>query len=368
MPKRIARAAVFCCLGLLPGIPETAPTQDGAADSMVTPTGIAEYSGKGLLAGLAGLLQGFSPVQEALAQQLEPPVGNEITPGQVHQAVLDMIAEIELLRAAEGVADYPPEAERQEDRLPIHTYVKSLEVMKKVSRLQRRLGMAPNLLEGLPVRPVLPKDVLGHVQQIIDALRRVKTQLAVAGEIQPAPFEGGATFSMAYKALGDASFLLDGLARDPITPSDVFANVLEIQDELELIAAKLRANLVLDPLAVDGRKSTKEVAQQALRATYKVIGLQARLGMNASSIPNLTLVRVTPSEVFESTSIILAEVARIKTHLDISLPRLPRLEPTNKNLEEVFAKMLLVIENLDVLSKAALSIPDRSVGVPESTQ
>ena len=140
----------------------------------------------------------------------------------------------------------------------------------------------------------------------------------------------------------------------PYLPAIVFANVLEIQDDLELIAAKLGANLMLDPPGVDGEKSARAVAQQVLRATYKVIGLQARLGMSESSMPILTLVRVTPSEVFENTNIILAEVARIKTHLAISLPRLPRSEPRIRSLEEVFAQMLLVIENLDVLTEAAL--------------
>ena len=173
---------------------------------------------------------------------------------------------------------------------------------------------------------------------------------------------------MVYKALGDASFLLDGLVGYPISPSDVYASVLEIQDELELIAAKLQANLALNPPTVDGKKSAKEVAQQVMRATYKVIGLQARLDMHASSIPDLTLVRVTPSEVFENTNIILAEVARIKTYLNISLPRLPRPEPQNKSLEEVFAQMLLVVENLGVLTEAALRVQDRSLGVPESAQ
>ena len=367
MLNRFAKATVLCGLGILLSVIATSADEEVTA-SLAPLAGPADCSGKASPKGWAKLLQRFSPVREALAQQLEPPTTSEVTSSHVHQAVLDMIAEIALLRAAEGIADYPPEAEHQEDRLPIHAYVKSLEVMKKVSRLQSRLEVSSDRLEGVPVRPVLPKDVLANVKQIIDEIRKVKTQLEVSNEIQPAPFEGGTTFSMVYKALGDASFLLDGLVGYPVSPSDVYASVLELQDELELIAAKLQANLALNPPTVDGRKSAKEVAQQVMRATYKVIGLQVRLGMHASSIPSLTLVRVTPSEVFENTNIMLAEVARIKTHLNISLPRLPRPAPQDKNLEEVFARMLLVIENLDVLTEAALRVQNRSVSVPESAQ
>jgi hypothetical protein len=367
MLNRFATATVLCCLGFLLGVIATLPAGVGAT-SLATPAGTADCSGKASSNGWAEALQRFSPVRKALAQQLEPSAASEVTSSHVHQAALDLIAEIVLLREAEGIADYPPETESQEDRLPIYAYVKSLEVMKKVSRLQSRLEVSSDQLEGILVRPVLPKDVLANVKQIIEEIRKVKTQLVVSNQIQPAQFEGGTTFSMVYKALGDASFLLDGLVGHPISPSENFASVLAIQDELELIAAKLKANLVLDPPVVDGKKSAKEVARQVLRATYKVTGLQARLGMHASSIPSLTLVRVTPSEVSEGTNIILAEVARIKSHLDISLPRLPRPEPQNRNLEEVFAQMLLVIENLDVLTEAALRVQNRSVGVPESAQ
>ena len=364
MLKRVARTTVFCCLGFLLSVVATSPAEDGTA-SIVIPTEIAECSREGRLAGLTSLLRNFSPVQGALAQQLEV---KEVTPNQVQQATLDMIAEIELLRKAEDVADYPPEAEHQEDRLPIHGYVKSLEVMKKVSRLQEQMDMTPVQLQGIPVRPVLPKDLLGNVNQIIGELRKIKAQLAVSDEIQPAPLEGRTTFSTVYTTLGNASFLLDGLVGHPITPSDVFANVSEIQDELELIAAKLKANLVLDAPEVEGKKGAKEAAQQALRAVYKVIRLQTMLGMSASNPPNLTLVRVTPSEVFEKTSIIWAEVARIKTYLDISLPRLPRPEPRNKNLDDVCAQILLLVRNLDVLTEAVLRVENRSDRVPELAQ
>ena len=138
---------------------------------------------------------------------------------------------------------------------------------------------------------------------------------------------------MVYKNLADASFLLDGLAGRPLTPNDVFLNTAYILDELELIAAKLRAPLSLDVPAVEGRKTPKDVAQQVLRASYKMVNLQTRLGMDASSVPNLTLVRVTPSEVYDATNMLLAEMTRIKHHLDINVPRQNRAEPTEQGAD-----------------------------------
>ena len=161
------------------------------------------------------------------------------------------------------------------------------------------------------------------------------------------------TPSDVYEHLGDASFLLDGLVGHPTDPNDVHTHMVYLHDEMELIAAKLKVALELDPPAVNGRKRMKEVAQQVLRATFKVVNLQTRLGMDASGVPQMTLVRVSPAEVFEATNILLAEMVRIKAHLNIDLPRVEHAPSRNKKPNDVFAQALLLIKNLDALAKAA---------------
>ena len=295
----------------------------------------------------------FGTQAEEAARQGAEDDTSDMTPSHVFQATQDLLAEIEILREAMAVADYPSEAEPQEGRAPVHIYAKTLEVLRKVARVQSKFGIAPAEVGHIPVKAIAAKDVFGNVQVIIGELREVKSQLAIEEEIQPAPLVGGKTPSLIYKNLGDASFLLDGLVGRPLTPNDVYGNVLRIHDEMGLIAAKLGAELELAPPAVNGRKRSREVAQQMLRATYKVINLQTRLGMQASNVPALTLVRVTPAENFEVTNIMLAEMARIKLHLDIELPRETRGAERNKTPTDVFAQVLRMIKNLDALAKEA---------------
>ena len=278
-----------------------------------------------------------------------------VTPSHAFRATRDLIAEIEILRDELGVYDYPVEAEPQEDRAAVHVYAKSLEVLSKVSRVQRRYGVAQVEAGQIPAREIGSTDVLRSVNSILDEVRRIKTQMVIATEIEPAGLEGGKTLSMVYKNLADASFLLDGLRGQPLTPTDVFASVVGILDEMELIAAKLRVVLQLDLPVVEGAKTSGDVAQQVLRATYKVINLQMRLGMDASAVPTLTLVRVTPSEVYDATNMLMAEMSRIKVHLGINLPREIRPEPRNKRPEDVFAQIMLIIDNLDIMAEAAAS-------------
>ena len=300
-------------------------------------------------AALAGCLAfaGASTLPLSAAAQ------DAITPSHVYQATSDLIAEIDILRDAMGVTVYPVEAEPAEDRSPIHTYAKSLEVLEKISAAQKRMGMKPAPIAQIPVKEITAKDVYASVQNNLAEVRRMKAQLVIDDEIVPEPLEGGKTASAVYEHLGDASFLLDGLVGHPVDPNDVHTHMVYLHDEMELVAAKLKVALELEPPVVNGRKRMKEVAQQVLRATFKVINLQTRLGMDASGVPQMTLVRVSPAEVFEATNILLAEMVRIKAHLGIDLPRVEHAPSRNKKPRDVFAQALLFIRNLDALAKAA---------------
>ena len=339
MKKRVIPVTLFCypvLFGILVG---PVDAQEGQGDNWSNFTSrLAEVFG--------------TPPKEAAAQGEEGSESN-VTPSHVFQATLNVLSEIEILRNEMAADDYPSQAELQEGRSPFHAYAKTIEVLRKVARFQRKLGMIPVDPGQIPVKNITPTDVLGSVQTVLEELRRIKGQLVIETEIEPAPFAGGKTPSLVYKNLGDGSFLLDGLVGRSITPNDVFGNVMHIHDDMGLIAAKLGVSLELDPPAVEGRKRPQDVAQQMLRATYKVIGLQNRLGMDASSVPNLTLVRITPTEVYEITNILLAEMTRIKLHLDINLPHDAREEPRNKRPIDVFAQVLRLIRNLDILAETA---------------
>lgn len=287
---------------------------------------------------------------DAAAQEVKY---EDATASHIYQATSDLISEIEILREAMGVTVYPVEAELQEDRAPVHVYSKSLEVLEKISAAQRRLGIDPARIGQIPVKDIIPGDVYRSVQNSLAEVRRIKEQLVIEDQIRPAPLEGGKTPTYVYQHLGDASFLLDGLVGHPVDPNDVYNHIVFLHDEMELIAAKLKVALDLDPPVIDQRKRMKEVAQQVLRATFKIINLQTRLGMDASGVPQITLVRVSPAEVYEATNVLLAEMVRIKAHLDIRLPREEHALHRNKRPRDVFAQVLLLIRNLDTLAKAA---------------
>ena len=278
---------------------------------------------------------------------------NDITASHVYQMTVNLISEIVILRNAMNVTDSPEKIAFRQHQTPIHAYAKSLEVMQKTARIQKRLGMIPVDVGHIPVRPLTLIDLQDVIQAIIEELRRIKRQMIVKHDIELAPFVGGKAPSHVYENLLHASLLLDSLVGRSTTPNDVYVQVLRVHDEMDLIAAELQVSLDVNPPTVEHAKQPMAVAQQVIRAAYKLVDLQTRLGMDASSVPNFTLANVTSSDVLDATNFLLAEVARIKTHLNIQLTanRLHKVE--RMTTTDVFARLLLVIRNLETIGKAA---------------
>ena len=287
-------------------------------------------------------------------RQTERPEPREpVSPSQVFQATEDLLAEIEVLLAAFATSHFPPRAGIIEGRAPVHVYAKSLEVLAKVTQVQRRLGLPLARMGHLPVKTIDGADVLDHVEYVLRELRSIKTQMAIDGQIETAPLRPGSTSSMNYQNLADASLMLDGLVGRTLTPADVYRNALSIFDELELVAAMLGVSVSFELAPVDQEIAPADVAAQILRATYSVIDLQARLQMEPSEVPAMTLVRVSPSESYDATNLLLAEISRIKAHLGVTLARAERPDLlTDQQSKDTFALVTLIVRNIDRVAAA----------------
>ena len=128
--------------------------------------------------------------------------------------------------------------------------------------------------------------------------------------------------------------------------------VLLVHDEMELIAETLGVTLEREPRVVDASKDIKDVAQQILRASYKVLKLQRKLGMDVPGAPKTTLERVTVADVYDATARLAAEMVRIKVHLKIQSSAATPRTSHNKLPTDVFVQVLLVIHNLDLMIEA----------------
>jgi len=287
--------------------------------------------------------------------QGEPVEWGSVTPSHVYQVTEQIIEEIDILRDAIGVMDIPVDPEPQNSRAPIHSYTKALEVMEKISRAERKLGMAPVEVGQLPIQVIIPEDVQRYTTTILTELQKIKQQLAIEDSSEEARFVGGKTSNDVYENLWIASYLLDGIVGNPLTPNDVHRTLDYVLEDMNLISTKMKLPLELALPDVKGRKRPKDVTQQGLLVLYKAVNLQTRLGMDASNVPNVLLVRVTPSDTYDIANTLLAELMRIKLEMEILVPHDTKRLPSGIKANDTFAQMRLIGTNLDQLLRGASS-------------
>ena len=274
-------------------------------------------------------------------------------PSRALRAVEGLIAEIQGIRRATGIDDFPPEAELTEGRTPIHIFAKSLEVLRKVVDVQRRLNIPEGTVGAIPLRNIGAADVLVSVENILVEVRKIAAQVGIDRPVAPEPSDSAAASPMLYKRLADASFMLDGLRGRPLDSDDVHAMALSVLDEMVLVADHLGTSLELEPTPITGVRYPLDVGVEVARAAYKLAGLQTMLQMDASGVPKPDLARVTPSTNYDATNMLLAEMTRIKLHLGIDAAREElRDQPTGMKPKHNTALIMLIVRNLERMTLA----------------
>ncbi len=244
-----------------------------------------------------------------------------LTPSHVFQNSERIVAEIVILREALGADDYPPDPEKQTLKKPIHVYTKALEVLEKIALAEKRLGLATVEVGQVPLTPIEPQDVYNVTVRVLEELQNMKEYLAVATPIEDVPFVDGKAPSHVYENLWRASYMLDNLAGS-IKPDDVYRHVRYVHFEIDLLASEFNVSFNgLPTPQVEPQVRPKDVAAQGLLNLNKLVRLQKKIGMDASFVPTMTLVRATPSDAFDITNILMAELVRIKVHLGLLTPR-----------------------------------------------
>ena len=278
----------------------------------------------------------------------EPVVEGSASASHVDQLVEDIISEIVVLRKAMDVQSTPREPGVQVRKVPLHVHAKMIEVLEKLTRLQRRLKMPVAQVPQIPIKQIESEDVAQLARVVLVQLRLVKSKLNLTESIKETSFVDGMTASDIYEKTWRASYLLDALVGET-DPNYVFRNVLYVRSELEQIAEKLAVSLSSTVPASRKGKLPKDVNLEGFKNQHKLVKVERKLSMVAFSVPDFPAGNITPSDVFDTSNMLLAELVRIKVHLKISTPRDDFAVPSGKKPPDVLAQMQLVGFNLNAL-------------------
>lgn len=267
------------------------------------------------------------------------------TPSHVYQATQNIIAEIELIRTANNDSKITRIPGIQSGKLPLHVYSKSLEVMEKIARYQNKLGLTPVKVDQIPLETINPSDVYLQTEQLLSELARIKTALRIDTNPTPAQLVKGKGPSDVYENLWRASYMLDGLVGQT-SPNEVFLNTLYIREELAQIAKQLGVETRTDPLQPTTGKSPEDVNLEAFKHLHRIGLLERYLEITPIRVPSFPAGDIRPSDVFDSTNVMLAELVRVKVFLGIKTQRSTQARPKDKKPDDVFHQMRFIDNSL----------------------
>ena len=246
-------------------------------------------------------------------------VGQARTPSHVYQEAEILQQEIILLRKSKGQSQSFRDPGVQYNKLPLHVYAKGLEVLEKISNLRTTNGLPATAVARIPLRKITPGDVFGLMKKLQSELAPVKGAMGVDTRIAQVPFVGGKLPSDVYQSLWSTSFALDGLI-PALTPGHVYRNGDYVLKELKMIAKALKKNPPMKKeMRFAKRKITpKDVLVESFKILYLIAQLERKVGVPPFSPPSFPIGNITPSDPFDATSMLLAELVRVKLRLNIT--------------------------------------------------
>lgn len=269
------------------------------------------------------------------------------TPSHVFQAVDTLANNIHQIRKHLKVTAQPREPGVQIAKTPLHVYAKGIEVYEKVNRYRESQGWPIAELPVLPSKKVAPADVFKLVKRITqdleDTTSRLRLPQAANGKLPT-----GKTPSDVYENLWKCSYLMDGIV-GAISPTFVHRNTLRIEAGLQQIAEKLNVNVnvaEIDPLI--GKKPI-DANIEGFKVLYKLVELEKKLNLPPVRVPGFPAGNISPSDVYDTTNNIIAEITRINVKL--ALPEVPSASLSKNKItpNNVVQQFIKIQSMLDIL-------------------
>ena len=244
-----------------------------------------------------------------------------VTPSVVFAEAVYIGHQLELVERRLGVeaVDAGAGARQTPLRIPLkprHALQKSYEILFKLNRLREQQGMpvvsAGSLEPRLEAEPLLTYEQLRRIRGEVDLLL---SRLKVTARPKPVAVVPGKNPVDVYNKLRELSLHLDHVTGDALVPSQVFGEAMRIYHDINAVLSHLHiSDETIPPAKRDG-----VTPADAFRFAYDLLGEVQRL-QRMANIPRTDFGEFAergnaPSDVFEMTQLIIAELQTVKAHL-----------------------------------------------------
>jgi len=249
-----------------------------------------------------------------------------ITPNQVYAEVERIEADVLSIMKYRKRVSTNTVQHRSVQFKPRHVWQKTYEILVKIN-IYRRADHYPTIAVGTlePVQELHPKLVFDQTQRILTELQLIKLRLnLVASSPTPAArIQHGKMPSDVYALLDKVSSDLDSLIGFDFTSSDVFAEVIRLNSDIEVILNALEISDVSFPPIKHKNSQPADAFKVAFELLDTVEKIQRYLSINVSDFSGLEKDTVDSGDVFELIELIIAELQPIKFSLSLQHVRTP---------------------------------------------
>ncbi|MEN9849652.1 MAG: hypothetical protein RL368_2392, partial [Pseudomonadota bacterium] len=210
---------------------------------------------------------------------------------------------------------------------PGHTWQKSYEVMRKLSLLREKLGLA---MLSVPARQALlrvaPNYSYGQIIRLITELDIIKRYLNIPEKVEfNASQITGKTATDNVNLLRIISAEMDLLNNTKLTPSHVFAETLRLLDDINTVvdAVGIR-DTTIPPTQLPQAKpqDTYAATLEILQELYRLKTMLGLENIDVSSFKNM-YTTITPDEVYSLVGFALVEIQALKAALGLKYALTP---------------------------------------------
>jgi len=245
----------------------------------------------------------------------------EISPNQVYAKIFQIKQEINILKQYFNITEETQPSSLNITFSPRHTWQKTYEVLIKINILREKLGLPIMAVSSWePLQHLKPFHVYEQALRILTELELVKFHLNIQEKSASTVNVVGKTVTDNFNLLNVISHQLDLLNQESFNPSHVFAQAMRINEEVDAIIEALELKDTTNPPPQHKAIEPKHVFQTALNLLQEIIRVKdlvalENIDLNAFEIKSEQL--ITPSDVFNLTGIILAELQPLKAYLQL---------------------------------------------------
>jgi len=244
---------------------------------------------------------------------------SKITPSEVYGEVAKIYEEIIALQKYSKIKKHKINYREIKTNIkPRNVWQKAYIIITKINILRKNYNLPR--IEEIGIEPVLnlePDMVYGMTQRILTEIKIFKKLTAIKTTPKSTPSFDGKKPLDVFNFMHKVSNEIDILIGHQTVPSDVFAQVMRIYNDITIILAKLGILDTTTPPKKHKLSQPKDAFKAAMQLMKTTQEIQRRVGIKKVDFSVLKKNNIKQSDVYELVGLILSELQPIKAQLDI---------------------------------------------------